>query len=489
MADRKKMMMKGEKREPLSPLSTARVSARTVRTKTATPAKTPKTDGASGATKNENNGYDRFIPRRTVMDNDVSNYHLHKSDNSQDEDEDEFQQKMKDNLLNSEVNKCQHKILEMKIKPPENREGEVNGKLLYSTSKPTPAKKAGARFIPSSAMKILDAPDVSDDYYLNLLDWGSTGKVAIALYQTIYLWDSVAGGVTDLFSQVTNMSNDTIITSVKWITDGTHIAVGMSNGTVELWDTLKQEKVRAMRGHPQRVGVLAWNGPFLSSGCKDGSIHNHDVRIANHHTSSFNSHVEEVCGMEWAPDGHYFASGANDYALNVWDLRKVNAIASAAQPCVEIDTPVMSLVGHTSAVKAVSWCPWQRHVLASGGGITDRNIKIWSTIRGTGNCINSHDVMFPVSDVLWSETYKEIVASYGNNLGIWKYPSFDRETELLGHSERVLAISMSPDGQEVASVGADETLRLWKCFEPPVKKAKTSSIKDLQGTTQKYTIR
>ena len=55
--------------------------------------------------------------------------------------------------------------------------------------------------------------------------------------------------------------------------------------------------------------------------------------------------------MEWAADEHYFASGANDYALNVWDLRRANAMATADQPFVECDTPVMSLVGHTSAVK------------------------------------------------------------------------------------------------------------------------------------------
>ena len=36
--------------------------------------------------------------------------------------------------------------------------------------------------------------------------------------------------------------------------------------------------------------------------------------------------------------------------------------------------------------------------------------------------------------------------------------------ELKGHTARVL-LTMSPDGATVASAAADETLRLWRCFE------------------------
>jgi len=40
-----------------------------------------------------------------------------------------------------------------------------------------------SRFIPKSPDKILDAPDLVDDYYLNLLDWSKANILAVALRQ------------------------------------------------------------------------------------------------------------------------------------------------------------------------------------------------------------------------------------------------------------------------------------------------------------------
>ena len=44
----------------------------------------------------------------------------------------------------------------------------------------------------------LDAPDIVDDYHLNLLDWGSSNVLAIALGNTVYLWDGSNGSTSEL---------------------------------------------------------------------------------------------------------------------------------------------------------------------------------------------------------------------------------------------------------------------------------------------------
>ena len=57
--------------------------------------------------------------------------------------------------------------------------------------------------------------------------------IAIALGETVYLWNSVTGSVVDLFGDV-NAGLGQIVTSVKWITDGDHIAVGFNDGNTQV---------------------------------------------------------------------------------------------------------------------------------------------------------------------------------------------------------------------------------------------------------------
>lgn len=56
----------------------------------------------------------------------------------------------------------------------------------------------------------------------------------------------------------------------------------------------------------------------LSSGSRSGHIHHHDVRVADHHICTLAGHSQEVCGLQWSPDGRYLASGGNDNLVYVW---------------------------------------------------------------------------------------------------------------------------------------------------------------------------
>ncbi|KAG0474156.1 hypothetical protein HPP92_016033 [Vanilla planifolia] len=65
---------------------------------------------------------------------------------------------------------------------------------LYDSASSNQSKVARTkRYIPQSADRTLDAPDLVDDFYLNLLDWGSRNVLSIALDNTVYLWNSSKG--------------------------------------------------------------------------------------------------------------------------------------------------------------------------------------------------------------------------------------------------------------------------------------------------------
>lgn len=74
----------------------------------------------------------------------------------------------------------------------------------------TPRKQP--RYVNKVPYKVLDAPDLQDDFYLNLVDWGSSNVLGVGLGNSVYMWNSNSGRVTKLCE----LKDDTV-TSVSWI--------------------------------------------------------------------------------------------------------------------------------------------------------------------------------------------------------------------------------------------------------------------------------
>lgn len=423
---------------------------------------------AKAGAKTPSRGSDRFISCRTGMDSSKINFGLKENDNPAAEEmyaspsKEEYKSTLANTLFSGNNAKKGAKVLAFRNKAPAAPEGYQNSlKVLYSQNKAQGIKKKSMRHIPQAPERILDAPELLDDYYLNLLSWNQNNILAIALGYTVYLWNASDGSITEL---LTAEDPDHHITSVDWIQDGNYLAVGTNGADVQLWDTEAIRQVRCMKGHRARVGALAWNQHILSSGSRDSTIINHDVRIAEHRVASLEGHTQEVCGLKWSPDGTQLASGSNDNLLNIWDVNQA--------------APKFSLDHHTAAVKALAWCPWQPSLLASGGGTADRSIRFWNT--QTGACLNSIDTKSQVCSIQWSVNQKELVSSHGfsqNQLIVWKYPTMAKVAELTGHTSRVLHMALSPDGETIASAAGDETLRFWKIFANEGKNKETANKK------------
>ncbi|KAI5054130.1 hypothetical protein GOP47_0030023 [Adiantum capillus-veneris] len=418
------------------------------------------------------NGFqgDRYIPIRSQMDIDIARFNLlfEAKENTSvllnitSPVKEEYRKKLAENLLQGRNVPGEKKILAFKKKKKKNysiEEDECSKYLLHCDKSPT---RNSYRHIPQSPERILDAPELVDDYYLNLLDWSSKNVLAVALGTAVYLWDAESGAISQLMQ---TSDDDDYVTSIAWAADGKHIAIGINSTEVQIWDACKGSQVRRMAGHTARVGSLAWNGPTLSSGGRDSRIINHDVRARDHIISVLKGHNQEVCGLSWSLSGQQLASGGNDNLLHIWDVASTDYL--------------YRLCDHQAAVKALAWCPFQANVLASGGGTADRCIKLWNTQKGT--CLSSLDTQSQVCALVWSKHYKEILSSHGyskNQLCLWRYPSMVKIAELTGHTARVLHMAQSPEGATVVSAAADETLRFWKVF---VGSDKSSSKECLQA--------
>lgn len=340
-----------------------------------------------------------------------------------------------------------------------------DGADLHSSAQNTVAGKV-LRKVPSAPVRILDAPDIVDDYYLNLISWSKDNILAVALARSVYLWNATTGEINHLIT----VQGDDYITSVSWCSEPGHtkyISVGTNSNEVHLFDGQALRKVRTMTGATGRIASLSWSHHFISAGDRDGVIINHDVRADSHIVSKYKGHTQEVCGLKWNDDGSCLASGGNENYLCLWDAAMSGRSLPNHQEANH-HAPRQILKQHKAAVKALDWCPFHRGLLASGGGTADRTIKFWNSASGA--MLNSIDTGSQVCSVVWSKHQRELCSSHGyseNQLILWKYPTMTKIKELTGHTARVLNMDISPDGASIVSAGADETLRFWNIFDAP----------------------
>lgn len=165
-------------------------------------------------------------------------------------------------------------------------------------------------------IKVLDAPALQDDYYLNLLDWGAQNQLAVGLATSVYLWNASNSKVSKLCDL-----GQYSTTAVGWAPKDPFLAIGSDSGEVQIWDIQKMKKVRSLSGHTNRVGVLSWGNALLSSGSRDKTILHRDLRSHNPFLARLEAHRQEVCGLKWSPDDQLLCSGGNDNRLLVWSPR------------------------------------------------------------------------------------------------------------------------------------------------------------------------
>ncbi|CUM63732.1 uncharacterized protein PRCAT00001316001 [Priceomyces carsonii] len=336
---------------------------------------------------------------------------------------------------------------------------------VFKSLKPA-AASARAKKIPTAPERVLDAPSLVDDFYLNLLAWSLTNLLAIGLEDAIYVWNASSGFV----GLLCELPSKTLVTSLRWSDDGSYISIGRDDGLIEIWDIETNSKLRTLNcdNHQTRIASQSWSQHILTSGSRLGTIYHSDVRIAPHFINKLDdSHTAEVCGIEYRNDGLQFASGSNDNLVCIWDARQTHSLTANGNSSSQ---PIYSKRSHRAAVKALSWSPFQLSLLATGGGSNDKTINFWNT--STGARVDTIETGSQISSLNWgyaSGTGIEIVATHGfptNNISLFNYPTLQKTGEILSaHDSRILSGCLSPDNLTLATVAGDENLKFWSLFD------------------------
>ena len=338
--------------------------------------KTPRKNGLkerdkSGKTPNKSQtakGADRYIPNFALLDKEKAHFKLLQEEKARKEEnesnannnpEDTDTQTKNEQIVDpdsrfdvlTEGSVCNSKILSL---ANQSRILGVAPKVGFACSSQKSSKVKSTRHIPSEPIKALDAPDLSIDFYLNLVDWSAQNFLAVALESGVYMWNAETGEIVDFV----DFGDEKTVTSIKFKDEGCHIAIGLSDGSLLIYDTETKEKLRSLKGHSQRVCSLAWNEYLLCSGARSGMILAHDARARTSRPDKIiSAHDQEVCSLTWNSEKTLLASGSSDTTVKIWNLGELTD-----------NTCMTTLSGHVAAVKAVCWSPFDNSTIATGGG-------------------------------------------------------------------------------------------------------------------------
>jgi hypothetical protein len=193
------------------------------------------------------------------------------------------------------------------------------------------------------------------------------------------------------------------IYSIAWSPDGTKLASGSTDDTINIWNMQNYTFEQDIEGHTGTVTALAWSpdGTKLTSGSKDDTIKIWDGQNYALITT-LQDHTKPVNSIAWNSSGTKFISGSGDHTIKVWDgqLYKI----------------IKTIRGHENAVFSVAWSPDGTKFASSS---LDNTIKIWNgqtyaliaTLQG-GDTIYS---------VAWSPDGPKLASGSRTGIKIWDF--------------------------------------------------------------------
>lgn len=288
-------------------------------------------------------------------------------------------------------------------------------------------------------VKCLDAPDLSDNYYLNPICWATPTTIYVGLGSDLYSYNThslqsqkiIAGsGHSDVYALAYNSGI---------------LARSGSENTIQFLDT----ETNIQTGHIYGERVISISSDdyqgFYYLRQHDYTLSHFDVRSGRITCST--DTINYPVGLAFNPSDHTIAV-STDPVIRLYDQRRPS-------------TPRLEYDNHISPSKSLAF---SGKIMVSGGGNTDKSIQVWSTI--TGKLIASAQSNNQICGIHWLDPKGFFVTEgySSNQVSCWilNETKIYEETKESAHAARVLFSAQNPENKEEIVTGSpDETLRFW----------------------------
>ncbi|EHK42137.1 hypothetical protein TRIATDRAFT_322236 [Trichoderma atroviride IMI 206040] len=277
---------------------------------------------------------------------------------------------------------------------------------------------------------------------------------------------------------------DSAIYCSSFSPDGRMIATGFLDGIVKIWDATMD----IASSGPTTLGVIniltGYKGhPRIVKFSPDSKIL---AICSNNFTSFWDTQTwtlkrrlkdfASIGGAAFFPDGSHFVSSTDESTMEIWDMELWDIEKWDMEKWdMETEKPKTQLRWSGSPAKSLCVSPSGQYIVSSG---RDRLIRFWYAHKQLTEDIGDPNQLtsYPTTALAICPAGKCIASGLkSGDICLWDGNTGERirTSDVLKHDSKVNYLAFSNDGQKLASVSHDKSVRLWdtksgillKCFE------------------------